>query len=67
MREHGGKGEVRSGERLPPELDARCAFILSRVDGTFSIDDLLDISGMERDEAVRLVAMLVRRGALTVE
>jgi len=52
---------------LPTSLDARSAFLLSRVDGTFSVDDLLDISGMDRTEATRLVAILVRRGALDVD
>jgi hypothetical protein len=49
---------------LPPDLDPRSAFLLSRVDGSFSVDDLLDISGMERLLAVRLVALLLRSGAL---
>jgi len=54
---------VRMG-RLPPDLDPRSAFLLSRVDGSFTVDDLLDISGMERTEAFRLVAILMRSGAL---
>ena len=57
---------IRLGAQLPPQLDAHAAFILSRVDGTFSIDDLLDISGMERLEAARLVALMVRSGSLLV-
>jgi hypothetical protein len=54
---------IRLGE-AHPQLDSHAAFLLSRVDGTFSIDDLLDISGMERLTAARLVALLVRDGAL---
>ena len=45
-------------------LDARSAYLLSRVDGTFSIDDLLDISGMDRLEATRTVLHLIRKGSL---
>ena len=44
--------------------DPQAAFLLSRVDGTFSIDDLVEISGMPTLAAVRLVAVLLRQGAL---
>ncbi len=54
---------VRLGD-LPRDLDPRSAFLLSRVDGSFTIDDLIDISGMERMQALRLVALMLRSGAL---
>ena len=49
-----------SGEKL----DARSGFILSRIDGMLSWDDILDVSGMPRLEACLLLARLVRRGII---
>ncbi len=48
------------------ELDHRTAFLLSRVDGTLSIEDILDVSGMPRLEAYRYLAHLVLEGVLEV-
>jgi hypothetical protein len=47
-----------------PDLDPRQAFLLSRIDGALSVDDVLDVSGMPRGEAMRLLALLARRGAI---
>jgi hypothetical protein len=49
------------------DLDPRSAFLLSRLDGMSSVEDLLDISGMPRLEALRVLALLVRRGVVTVK
>ena len=54
---------VRLG-KLPPDLDPRSAFLLSRVDGSFTLDDLLDISGMDRPDAARMAVHLLKTGAL---
>jgi hypothetical protein len=51
---------------LPAQLDPRAAFLLSRVDGTLTIEDLRDVSGMPPLETARLLAVLVRMGALAV-
>lgn len=50
--------------RLVGELDPRGAFLLSRIDGMGTVDDLLEVSGMPRLEALRLLALLIRRGAV---
>jgi len=50
-----------------PNLDPRQAFLLSRIDGMSSVDDLLDVSGMPRLEALRCLALLVRRGVVTMK
>jgi hypothetical protein len=50
-----------------PELDPRAAFLLSRLDGSMSIDDLLDVSGMPRLEAMRVLALLMRHGAVVAQ
>jgi hypothetical protein len=45
-------------------ISPRAAFLLSRVDGTLSIDELLDVSGMPRLEAYRYLCQLFLRGIL---
>jgi hypothetical protein len=45
-------------------LDPRQAFLLSRIDGAMTVEDVLDVCGMPRGEALRLLALLARRGAL---
>jgi len=50
-----------------PDLDPRQAFLLSRIDGMSSVDDLLDVSGMPRLEALRCLALLVRRAVVTMK
>src|SRR5205807_9302177 len=47
-----------------PDLDPRLAFLLSRIDGAMTVEDVLDVSGMSRTEAMRLLALLTRRGAV---
>ena len=47
-----------------PDLDPRAAFLLSRIDGCMTVDDLLDVSGMPRLEAMRVLALLIRHGAV---
>ena len=45
-------------------ISPRAAFLLSRIDGTLSIDELLDVSGMPRLEAYRHLCQLFLRGIL---
>ena len=45
-------------------INPRAAFLLSRIDGTLTIDELLDVSGMPRMEAFRHVCQLMLRGIL---
>jgi hypothetical protein len=52
---------------LDEPLDSRAAFLLSRVDGQLTYDELLDVSGMPRLEASRYLCQLVMRGLLTPE
>ncbi len=52
--------------KATPDLDSRSAFLLSRMDGSTSADDLLDVSGMPRNEALRLLARLVVTGVVTM-
>lgn len=56
--------------QVPPQqvlwqkLDHRAGFILSRVDGVLSYEDILDISGMSHFEACRILAQLVVQGVI---
>jgi hypothetical protein len=45
-------------------LDHRAGFLLSRVDGASSIDELVDLSGMARHEALKILVELMDAGAL---
>jgi hypothetical protein len=52
-------------EELPARgFDHRAAFLLSRMDGMLSVGDLLDIAGMPRFDALRLMAALRRAQAV---
>jgi hypothetical protein len=45
-------------------ISPRAAFLLSRVDGTLSLDEILDVSGMPRLEAYRYLCQLFLRGIM---
>jgi tetratricopeptide (TPR) repeat protein len=45
-------------------ISPRAAFLLSRIDGTLTIDEVLDVSGMPRMEAYRYLCQLFLRGVL---
>jgi hypothetical protein len=45
-------------------ISPRAAFLLSRVDGILSLDEILDVSGMPRLEAMRYLCQLFLRGIL---
>src|SRR5262249_12122404 len=45
-------------------LDHRFGFMLSLVDGNTTFDDLLDIAGMPRLEAFRILEALLRQGVI---
>ena len=55
---------------VPPDeviwmnMHHRAGFILSQIDGTLSYEDLLEVSGMDRFDTVRIVADLVTAGII---
>jgi hypothetical protein len=57
---------------VPPEqitwlsLDHRAGFLLSLVDGVSSIEEILDISGMTRLDALRIMYTLVQQNVITL-
>jgi hypothetical protein len=48
-------------------LDHRAAFLLSRIDGTASLAEILDVSGMGQLEALKTLVELVDLGAIAFE
>jgi hypothetical protein len=48
------------------ELDHRTGFLLSRIDGMLSFEDILDVAGMPRMEAYRILSRLLRKGFIEV-
>lgn len=48
-------------------LDHRAGFLLSRVDGVSTIEEVLDVCGMPRLEALKTLADLLDRGAIRLE
>jgi hypothetical protein len=46
-------------------LDHRAGFLLSCVDGTTTVEEIVDVSGMPKHEALRLLAELLDGGAVT--
>ena len=63
----GGADRVPSHGRAMGDLEPRSAFLLSRIDGSMTVEDVLDVSGMPRLEALRVMALLVRRGAVVIK
>ena len=49
------------------DLDHREYFLVTRMDGATTVEDLLDICGMPSEEALALVEGLLRRGIILVE
>jgi hypothetical protein len=53
------------GLRLLP-LDARAAYLLSLVDGRSTVDVVLDVCEMAREEAIGILVQLLRLGAIAL-
>lgn len=48
-------------------LDHHSGFLLSLIDGQFTLEELLDICGMSRVEALKLLAELTEKGVVAIE
>jgi hypothetical protein len=48
-------------------LDHRAGFLLSRIDGLLSVEELLDVCGMPRLEALKTLVDLLERGAIRLQ
>jgi hypothetical protein len=49
---------------VPPTLDHRGAFILRFVDGMMSIEDIVDVSGLPRDDVFAILRDLLASGTI---
>jgi len=47
-------------------FDHRTGFMLSRIDGTMAVDDILDVSGMSAFESFRILSSLLRAGIISI-
>ncbi len=47
-------------------LDARTAFLLSRIDGPMTIEDLLDLAPMPRADALRILVAALEDGLVAI-
>ena len=56
--------QVPLGEIAYQEIDSRAGFLLSQVDGATSFEDLIQISGLSRPDALRILSSLVERGII---
>jgi hypothetical protein len=57
---------VAPEELLALPLDARFGFLLSLIDGASTVEDVLDVIGLERGEAIEMIADLVQRGVIVL-
>lgn len=57
---------VKSSEVRWLGLDHRAGFLLSRIDGETALEDVLDMSGMPRLEALKMLAELLDAGAIRI-
>lgn len=58
--------KMNRNELLTLQLDHRAGFLLSYVDGQTSVDELLDLSGMDALDTLSLLASLVEQGVLAI-
>jgi hypothetical protein len=58
---------VPADEVIWLNMHHRAGFILSQVDGTLSYEDILDVSGMDRFDTIRILAELVQNGIVGVK
>ncbi|MFW6067826.1 MAG: hypothetical protein ACOC97_05755 [Myxococcota bacterium] len=58
---------VRSSEVRWLGLDHRAGFLLSRIDGEHTVEDILDVSGMPRLEALKVLSELLEAGAIRID
>jgi hypothetical protein len=56
--------QVPQHEIVWHKLDHRAGFLLSRIDGQLSYEDLLDVSGMTEFEAFRILSQLLAQGVI---
>ena len=61
------KVRLRIDDPSKARIDPRGAFLLSRIDGASTVDDLLDIAGMPRVDALRYLVEWVQQGHIALD
>lgn len=57
---------LRPDEIVWLNLDARAGFVLSRIDGVSSLEEIYEIGGLERLDLARILADLIEQGVIAV-
>jgi hypothetical protein len=57
--------QVPQHEIMWHKLDHRAGFLLSRIDGQLSFEDIVDVSGMDEFECTRILAQLLSLGVIS--
>jgi hypothetical protein len=55
---------ISSGEIIWHNLNPSTGFILSRIDGMLSFEDIMDISGLPRFETCQILCQLLQDGII---
>lgn len=58
---------MKSAELVKLVIDHRSGFLLSHIDGQRSVDELIDISHLNREDAVGVLATLIALGAIALD
>jgi hypothetical protein len=45
-------------------LDPKAAFVLSRIDGASSVEDVIDVSGLSRSDTLKILHELLTSGVI---
>jgi hypothetical protein len=51
-------------ELLALPLDARFGFLLSQMDGATTVEDLLDVAGLDRADVLEMLGQLLQQGVI---
>ncbi len=58
---------VPPGEVIWLDLDHRAGFVLAQVDGSSTFEDIIELTGMDRVEAMRILSELLAKRVIAVE
>jgi hypothetical protein len=54
--------KYKASEEILPSIDQKAGYILDRIDGTLTFEDLIDVSGMPHLEVYNIIYMLIKQG-----
>lgn len=59
--------DLAQGNLQDIQMDHKTAFLLTRIDGTLTIEEILDIAGMSRFEAVKNLVQALEEGIICID